>query len=319
MPEPASSTLLPDTITQHSAAQIAQCQQAELGLQILGSGGPIADDERASSSYLVWHRGRAVALVDVGGGSFQRFGAAGAQLDTLAFIALSHLHTDHSADLAALMKGAYFSDRDTPLPLFGPAATEPGAKGDPFPSTSEYTQALFSHDHGAYRYLSGLLDGSDGLFQLKPEDLNHTVGQQTQQQLQFTLPEQAVEAIELRSLGVHHGSVPALAYRLVIAGRELVFSGDQSEHNPAMIEFARGADVLVAHIAIPPQAGRGARSLHRLPESWAHLAAQAEVKQLVLSHWMRRSLRQRDEVLAAIRENYRGPLVNATDLACVVL
>ena len=48
------------------------CTGKGTSLQILGSGGPIADDNRASSSYLIWHEGRARVLVDIGGGSFLR-------------------------------------------------------------------------------------------------------------------------------------------------------------------------------------------------------------------------------------------------------
>ena len=41
-------------------------------LQVLGSGGSIADDDRASAGYLVWLDGRARFLVDTGGGTFGR-------------------------------------------------------------------------------------------------------------------------------------------------------------------------------------------------------------------------------------------------------
>ena len=43
----------------------AECPPGRgLVLQVLGSGGPVADDDRASSAYLVWHDGRARVLVD---------------------------------------------------------------------------------------------------------------------------------------------------------------------------------------------------------------------------------------------------------------
>ena len=44
------------------------CARAEgITLQVLGSGGPIADDGRASSGYLVWFDGKSRFLVDAGG------------------------------------------------------------------------------------------------------------------------------------------------------------------------------------------------------------------------------------------------------------
>ena len=61
-------------------------KDAGVVLQVLGSGGPIADDGRASSSYLVWVDGVARALVDVGAGSFLRFGEAGARFELPLFV-----------------------------------------------------------------------------------------------------------------------------------------------------------------------------------------------------------------------------------------
>ena len=70
-----------------------------VAVQVLGSGGPIADDARASAAYLVWIDGLSRALVDFGGGAFLRFGEAGGEFDALDFVGISHFHADHSADL----------------------------------------------------------------------------------------------------------------------------------------------------------------------------------------------------------------------------
>lgn len=90
------------------------CGEEGVAVQVLGSGGPIADDARAGSGFLVWQDGRARALVDAGGGTFVRFGEAGARLADLELIALTHLPTDHAAGLPAILKGGYFSDRERP-------------------------------------------------------------------------------------------------------------------------------------------------------------------------------------------------------------
>jgi len=75
---------------------------APIALQVLGSGGPEAQQGRASAGYLVWLDGKARVLVDLGGGSFARFGASGARFADLDLIALTHLHADHATDLPAL-------------------------------------------------------------------------------------------------------------------------------------------------------------------------------------------------------------------------
>jgi len=47
-------------LTQACAQKTQTCPAANgISLQVLGSGGPIADDARASSAYLVWVDGKA--------------------------------------------------------------------------------------------------------------------------------------------------------------------------------------------------------------------------------------------------------------------
>ncbi len=74
-------------------------------LQVLGSGGPISDDLRASSSEVIWWKGKSRILIDAGGGVYLRFGQAGAKLEEVDFIGITHFHTDHVTDLPALLKG----------------------------------------------------------------------------------------------------------------------------------------------------------------------------------------------------------------------
>ena len=77
------------------------CNARPLMLQVLGSGGPFAAGNRASSGYLIWRDGRPIIMVDAGGGTYLRFAEAGARLADLSLLAISHLHADHVADLPA--------------------------------------------------------------------------------------------------------------------------------------------------------------------------------------------------------------------------
>lgn len=91
-----------------------------MSLQLLGSGDPISDDARASSGTVVWINSKSRLLIDAGGGTHLRFGQAGARLEDLRFIGITHFHTDHVADLPAILKGAYFVTSDTKITLAGP-------------------------------------------------------------------------------------------------------------------------------------------------------------------------------------------------------
>jgi len=60
-------------------------------------------------------------MIDAGSGTSLRFGEAGASMSDLAFIGISHLHTDHSIDLFILIRRGYSSKHDTPLTIAGPS------------------------------------------------------------------------------------------------------------------------------------------------------------------------------------------------------
>jgi ribonuclease BN (tRNA processing enzyme) len=292
-------------LTLLSLPAAARCPGDGPAVQVLGSGGPVADDGRASSGYLLWLEGRSRLLVDAGGGTFLRFGEAGGAMEDLDRIAITHLHTDHVADLPALLKGGYFSDRSRPLPLLGPTGNRL------FPAMDAFVTGLFDPEQGVFRYLGGFLDGSDGLFATPVTVIDARPGRLTE------LP--TVRGVRLAALGVHHGPVPALAYRVDVGGRRVVFSGDLSADTPDLAEFVQGADLLVMDHAIPGSAGRIARNLHATPERIGTLAAQARVKTLLLSHLMARSLADPRRNLAQIREHFDGRIAVAEDLMCLSL
>lgn len=286
----------------------AGCASAQgIALQVLGSGGPVADDARASSAYLLWVDGRSRALVDAGGGAFLRFGEAGAKFGDLDLIAVSHFHADHSADLPALLKSGYFARRERPLAIAGPAA-----QGD-FPGLGEFLRGLLDENRGAYRYLAGYLDGSDGLPQLRLTEVPVQPGAG-----EVGLPLQT-DRFDARARPVSHGIVPAVAFRIEVGQRSIVFASDQNGSDPGFVQFANGADLLVMHLAIPEDAGGVARKLHATPSRIGQIAAAAEAGQLLLSHFMARSLARLDDNVAAVRRQYGGRLSVAEDLVCIAL
>ena len=106
-------------VSANRASAQSACSSEPLAVQVLGSGGPNAGGARASTGYLVWRGGRAVVMVDAGGGTFLRFGEAGARLHDLSLLAISHLHPDHVSDLPALLWLSELA-RQQPLKIAGP-------------------------------------------------------------------------------------------------------------------------------------------------------------------------------------------------------
>jgi len=285
---------------------IPACPPAQgTALQVLGSGGPIADDGRASSGYLVWIDGRSRFLVDAGGGVFLRFGEAGGSFADLEHIAISHLHTDHSSDLSALLKSGYFSDRTRKLTISGPGP------GNAYPGINAYLQRLLSPEHGAYGYLGGYLDGSADLVKLEAAEVDPALRQAHRV---YANPD---TGIEILATGIPHGPVPALAYRIRIGHKSIVFAGDQNGSSDSFIDFARGADVLVMHMPVPENIGRVGRNLHAPPSVIGKIASETGAKELVLSHFMARSLKNMENNLDQIRAWFDGHITSAADLDCV--
>src|SRR5262245_11451070 len=103
-----------------SSTSAQTCAGNPVAVQILGSGGPAFNAERASASYLLWVGAQAKLLFDIGGGAHLRFSQAGANLNDLAMVGISHLHPDHTSDLPALM-WASNRVRSAPLPMVGPS------------------------------------------------------------------------------------------------------------------------------------------------------------------------------------------------------
>jgi ribonuclease BN (tRNA processing enzyme) len=278
-------------------------RSGHLAVQVLGSGGPELASGRASTSYLVWHDGRARMLVDLGAGAMLRYGQSGAHLEDLEFLALSHLHVDHSADVPALVKSGYFSSRSAPLGVAGPGSASV------FPGLVEWLDALLAPRTGAFRYLSGALDGSGGQFPLAPIEIPV---QPDRISVVIDRPDFKVEA-----LPVPHGVVPALAYRIRVGGRVIVFGGDQNGRSDRFWDLARGADLLVAHLAIPEETGGAAGALHAPPSRIGEGAARAGVRHLVLSHFMTRSEATLNANVELVRRAFAGPVTLASDLLCI--
>ena len=277
-----------------AAAQV--CGNQGLVVQVLGSGGPRVNAERASSSYLVWVNGQGRVLVDAGGGAFLRFGQAGGRLEDLSLLALSHLHPDHSSDLPALLWLSNLA-RKQALPLAGPSGTAM------VPDIQRFLFRLFDDKNGAFQLLGGTLRGAGQGVPLDVTVVDAARGEPT------TVLEG--DGLKVTALGVPHGDIPSLAYRVETAGASVVFGSDQTGTNPRFVDFAQKADVLVMHVTI----GAGAASpLHAAPDVVGRVARDAAARHLVLSHIAQFDL---DPAVAEVKKAYAGPVTVSADLLCV--
>jgi ribonuclease BN (tRNA processing enzyme) len=274
------------------------CADHSVALQVLGSGGPRGMG-RASAGYLIWIDGKARIMVDAGGGTFKTFHETGAKVDDLDLLAMSHFHSDHASEVPALL---WLSETD--VILSGPTGS------DMYPSANEYVNGLF---------------GPKGVFRAV------TSGEVLKTVTVDTTAEEATEvfandSMRVSALGVPHGIVPAVGYRIDTGDVSIVFSSDQNGSDPAFAKFASGADILVVHLAVPEAVTGFVGDLHAKPSVWGQMATDANVGKLVLSHLSgvppgtaEGDLDSLDEKLTHLRSTYKGSFVIAEDLMCIAV
>jgi len=281
-----------------------QCNDQGVWLQVLGSGGPELTDQRASTGYLVWQDGHVRVLVDMGQGTLLQFEKSGAQVEDLEYVLLTHLHVDHSVDLPALIKGSFFTSRNQNLPIYGPTGNRL------MPDTIQFVRDLFEDNKGAFRYLGDYLTGT-AAYELQPHNVN------TEQREVQVIIDRA--DIRLAAIPVHHGPVPALAWRIELENRAITISGDMNGDYHTLEKLAQGSDLLIAHHAVPAGASGIARNLHMPPSVIGKIASEARVGRVVLSHRMLRTLGLESQSENAIRKYYNGALDFADDGECYKL
>jgi ribonuclease BN (tRNA processing enzyme) len=291
-----------------SGASAQTCAAGPVTLQILGSGGPAINSERASTSYLLWIDGKARMLVDMGGGAYLRFGQSGAKLSDLALIAISHLHPDHVSDLPALLWLSH-QVRKEPLPIVGPSAgtgLSGPAGNDVAPDFPTFLARMFDEKNGAFQVMGATLGASKG----NGVPLKISVADVLKAEPSTVFEGQG---LKVTAFGIPHANMPTLAYRVETSDGTIVFSSDQNGTNPKFVDFARDADVLIMHLAI----AAGATSpLHAAPAVVGRIAQQAHVGRLIVSHI---GLFDLNAAIAELKTAYTGPLIIGADLQCTPL
>ncbi|WP_123025176.1 ribonuclease Z [Mycolicibacterium stellerae] len=237
---------------------------------LLGTGSPVPDANRAGPSTLI-RAGGQTFLVDCGRGVQQRMTAVGVGANSLTALLLTHLHSDHIADLGDLIITRWvttFEPDPPPLPIIGPPGTA---------DVVDATLKAFGRDIG-YRIAhhaditgpprveveevtEGVVWGSDGVgIRVAPTD--------------------------------HRPVEPTIAFRVEFDGASVVLAGD-TVPCASLDELASGAGALVHTVIrkdlimqMPAQRIRDICDYHSSVEEAAATAERAGVGILVLTHYV---------------------------------
>ena len=271
------------------------------GMEILflGTGGPRADG-RAASCDAVIINGQPRFFVDVGSGAFTRLGELRLALDKVDTIFLTHLHVDHTADLASMMKArGAVSDQAIHFDIFGPSGA-----GD-YPSTSRFVELLFG-EGGAWAYLKHFGIPISWTTHDIPNDLSASPA----------IVFETKEGVKVSGVTTHHGDAPELAYRIEFNGRNVTFSGDIDPAGlPNLTKLAAETDLLIFNCAVldPPGSPKELYDRHSPPKRIAEVAKAAHVHRLILTHIPPLVDRARKQVLSSIQALTDTPTSFAED------
>ena len=281
-------------------ACVVAATPAKSGLEvvILGSGGPRAFG-RAGSSAIVLVAGVPRILVDAGPGAFLRIGELGVDLDKVDTVLLTHLHIDHSGDLAAFFNDrALTSDGPITYRIFGPDGA------GLFPKTSRFVDLLVGKD-GAFAYQK--------TFGVRESFVVRDLAIRLDSARTKIVDE---DGLVVEEIATHHGDCPSVAYRISYKGVSVVFSGDMDASAlPNLVQLAKSADLLVFNCAVldPPASPSQLYDLHTPPRKIGEAAHASGVKSLLLSHLAPDVESQEAAVRTSIRASYTGPVAFASD------
>lgn len=180
---------------------------------VLGSGDAFGSGGRGHSAYLV-NAPRATFLLDCGPTVLQALKRDGNAPEAIDFVLLSHLHGDHFGGVPfLLMEYLYERPRARPLAVYGP------------PGTAARLHALFMalYEHSARQPLPFAFD----VVEVTPGSAFSAGAVRV---LPFAVP--------------HAAELVCLGYRIDVAGRSILYSGDSGWTEDFVVQ-ARGVDLFL--------------------------------------------------------------------------
>ena len=304
-------------------------KDGKLHVITVGTGTPIADPTRAQTCLAIIADG-VFFMIDAGAGAARQADLLGLPLSELQVVFLTHLHSDHIADLPVLATESWKYGRMEHLHMVGPVGT----------------MAMVKSFNQAHRLDREYRDAHSKEFAASldiAEPIGHDV--ETPVSKESELVYQFKNGLKIYAFAVAHAPVkPAFGYQIEYKGRKIVFSGD-TRFTENLIRHSQKADLLIheafnknlvnrvlkltADDKIPAsnksaqisrKLGKKVMEYHTSPVEAATVAARADVKKLVLTHidpplgpFLPRFLVTQPALLEGVSDVYSGEVIIAED------
>lgn len=284
-------------------------------------GGPVPTTARSQPANALIVNGQPY-LIDAGNGVARQLALAGIRYTAIRQIFITHHHDDHNADLGTLMGMVWSIGFPLPVTAYGPNGTGEFLEG--FKRSLAINQKIRESDFPELYKIT-----PDGFF------LSKDIGEAKQAKTIFEDKNLKVDAIQNCHYhftpGAPAGAAASYAFRFKTADKTIVISGDTGPC-PQLVEFARGADLLVHEVINLDLVGAALRAQgipdarvatmmrhmeedHSTPEVVGKLAAQAGVGMVVLSHVIPGSYDIPDSAyIDGVARSFKGKVVVAKDL-----
>jgi ribonuclease BN (tRNA processing enzyme) len=286
--------------------------------------GPGVDLKRAETCTAIVVDGTPY-LVDCGYGAVRNMVAASISPARIEKMVFTHLHNDHTADLPALLTLQWTSGRTKPIDLYGPYDTEALVRA--VIAYCEVDAGIRTVDEGRKTNPAELYRGHNVEATATPQEIfsDERVKVSTIENTHY--PQHSRSQMPYRSIGV----------RFDTRTRSVVISGDTS-YSKNLVKLARDVDVFVCEIMEqsvrdrwlaqlkenPDLANRASVSrhvseTHATPEDVGRMAAEANVKLVVLNHLLTSagSTAPLAPLLEGVRKYYQGEVVLGEDLMMI--
>ncbi|MBN2529632.1 MAG: MBL fold metallo-hydrolase [Deltaproteobacteria bacterium] len=280
---------------------------------LLGTGSPIPAPDRFGNATLVEVGGKTL-LFDAGRGTTIRLWQKKVPLGSIDAHFLTHLHSDHVNGLSDLWLTGWiqapFGGREEPFVVYGPRGTR---------KMMAHLWQAFSED-----------------IRIRVADEGNSLSGIRIHTHQFCRGGVIYEddGVVVSVFEVDHGDLvkPAYGYKVSYNGHSVVISGD-TRYNENVVAASHEADLLIHEVAMIPQTlldnypvFQAVYDHHITPEEAGELFTVTRPKLAVYSHIVFSGMPPAgiplptvDELVAATRTTYNGPLVVGADLMSFVI